>query len=119
MDAQALLNLLNHADGQDWTIRFADDDAYALASLDVHQEFVDFHGEIDVSFADCLPRSNVERDAKTRRNERIPNIWYRGRKPVGKTYCVAEIESIFDNAENQFVLEPKSTEQRDATEPSG
>ncbi|MEQ8786437.1 MAG: hypothetical protein RIC55_09060 [Pirellulaceae bacterium] len=111
MDAQKLLNLLNHADGRDWTIRFVDDDAYALKSLDVHEEFVDVYGEIDVGFGDCLTRSNAEQEAKTRGKERIPNIWYRGGKPVGKTYRVTEIESIFDNAENYFVLEPRSTEQ--------
>ncbi len=111
MDSQKLLNLLNHADGRDWTIRFIDNDIYSLASLDVHEEFVDVHGEIDVSFGDCLVHSNAERDAKTRRKERIPNIWYRGGVPVGKTYCVTEIESIFDNAENYFILESTSTEQ--------
>lgn len=111
MDAQKLLNLLNHAVGRDWTIRFVDEDEYALASLDVHQEFFDVHGEIDVRFGDCLARSNAERDAKTRLKERIPNVWYDGGVPVGKTYCVTDIESIFDNTENYFILETRSTEQ--------
>ena len=109
MDDRKLLNLLNHAQGKDWTVSFADGDTYHVRSLDVHSDVLDPDGEISVDFCDCLNKSIAQQDARESPRRKVPNIWYaeKGRgAPVGKTYRVGEIASVFDNERNYYILEP-------------
>ena len=108
MDEEKILNLLNHASEKDWVISFDDGDRYHMSSLDVHSDFLDPYGEIDVQFEDCLSKSLAFQSASASSGTKIPNIWYAEKgsgPPVGKTYCVREVVAIFDNDKNYFVFE--------------
>jgi len=104
------LKRVNH--DPDFLITFSDGDGYLLMHVDINGSF-NINGELeslrlDVEFKHCLKPSKKQRLAWDAGRLQLPEIWYTSVKPyvpVGASYEVHEVMTVFDERKNYFVYQ--------------
>ncbi len=110
------LKRVNH--DPDFVITFSDGDGYRLMHVDINGSF-DTNGELeslrlDVEFKHCLKPSKKQRLAWDAGRLQLPEIWYTSVNPyvpVGASYKVHELMTIFDESKNYFVYQRQTPYQ--------
>jgi hypothetical protein len=102
---QTLAHLLPSLQATDCVVTFVDGDSYKIADLDI-QGYYEDDFEICASFADCLRSPVAMHEALASGRLQTQRVsWTSGKAsaPIGKTYLIQEIQSIFDRTENYDV----------------
>jgi hypothetical protein len=102
---ETLALLLPRWQTSDYVVTFTDGDDYEIKDLDV-QGLHDGDFEIGVEFARCLGDSVARREALEAGHLKTQRVSWTSEQPsapVGKTYLIQEIQSIFDRTENYEV----------------
>ncbi len=105
MQLDALANLLPKLQTGDCIVTFSDGDSYKIDDLDIHGYFEDAF-EIYVPFERCLRSSAAMKEALESGYLQTQRVSWTSQKPfipVGKTYLIQDIQSIFDQTENYDV----------------
>ncbi len=107
MEPQTLAVLLPKWQSEDCVVTFADGDLYEIKDLEILGRYED-RFEICVRFDKCLQPSVALRQALESgylKRERVSWTSVKPHSPVGKTYLIEEIDSVFDRAKNYCVYE--------------
>jgi hypothetical protein len=110
MKLDTLAITLPKLQAHDCVVTFVDGDSYEIRHLDI-QGWHEDEFEISVAFRDCLNTSATMKKAWEDGHLKTPRVSWTSEKPmtpVGKTYLIQEVQSIFDRAENYAVYERNS-----------
>jgi hypothetical protein len=81
-------------------VEFDDSDRYPAAALDLQGENEEGEFEIYVAFRNCLGKSHAyTRAVEAGSPEQFPGSWWssdKPRQPVGMTYTLGRIKSVYD-----------------------
>lgn len=107
MEPQTLAVLLPKWQGEDCVVTFADGDAYEIKDLDILGYYED-RFEICARFDKCLRPSDALRQALASGYLKTQGVSWTSAKPhnpVGKTYSIEEIVSVFDRSKNYCIYQ--------------